>query len=152
MSTLLQFSRNIRSIGSRIENNSAKVVRDTSKAALRSLINGTPVDTGKARSNWRVGLGAPTRSVIPAYSPGKKLGRGERLNARAALAAGFARINQLRIGPVAGRAGKAVFITNSIPYLDELRRGSSTQQGNDWVGLALIEASTVIKSARLLRR
>lgn len=152
MATLLQFSRNIRRIGSRIENNSVRAVQRVSKVTLRSLIDGTPVDKGVARSNWRVSLGNPTKAVIPAFSPGRNLGIGERSNARAALAEGIAKINQLRVGAKrgTGQAGTALFITNAIPYLGRLRSGYSSQQPNDWVGVALLEAQAEIQGIRLL--
>lgn len=154
MATLLQFSRNIRKHGSRIENNSVTLVKRVAKRTLTSLVEGTPVDKGVARSNWRVSLGNPTRSIIPAYAPGRKLGIGERQNARAVIQAGFATINQLRVGAKrgTGQAGSAVFITNSIPYLDRLRNGYSGQQPNDWVQVALQEAQAEIAGARLLSR
>jgi hypothetical protein len=152
MATLLQFSRNIRKLGSRIENNSAALTKRVAKRTLQSLVEGTPVDKGVARSNWRTSLGNPTRSVIPAFSPGRHLGIGERANARAAIQAGFATINQLRVGAKrgTGQAGSAVYITNAIPYLDRLRSGYSSQQPNDWVQVALLEAQAEIASTRLL--
>lgn len=152
MSTLLQFSRNIRKHGSNIENNSVKLVQRVAKRALRSLVEGTPVDEGEARSNWRVSLGNPTRNVIPAFSRGKHLGIGERANARAAIHAGFNVINQLRVGAKfgTGQAGSALFITNAIPYLNRLRNGYSKQQPNDWVAEALLEARTEILQVKLL--
>lgn len=154
MATLLQFSRNIRKHGSRIENNSIRLTKRVAKRTLRSLVEGTPVDKGVARSNWRVSLGNPTRSVIPAYAPGRHLGIGERTNARAALAEGFAKINQLRVGAKrgTGQAGTALFISNSIPYLDRLRNGYSQQQPDDWVQVAIQEAQAEISQARLLSR
>lgn len=154
MATLLQFSRNIRKLGSRIENNSVALTKRVAKRTLTALVEGTPVDEGDARSNWRVSLGNPTRSVIPAYSPGKKLGIGERQNARAAIQAGFSVINQLRVGAKrgTGQAGSALFITNAIPYLGRLRDGYSSQQPNDWVQVALMEAQAEIAGTRLLDR
>lgn len=152
MATLLQFSRNIRKLGSRIENNSLRLTKRVAKRTLTSLVEGTPVDEGVARSNWRVSLGNPTRAIIPAYAPGKKLGIGERTNARAALAAGFAQINLLRVGAKrgTGQAGTALFITNAIPYLDRLRNGYSGQQPNDWVQQAFLEAQAEVQQTRLL--
>lgn len=154
MATLIQFSRNIRKLGSRIENNSVVLTKRVAKRALRSLVDGTPVDKGVARSNWRVSLGNPTRAVIPAYLPGRHLGIGERQNARAAISAGIATINQLRVGAKrgTGQAGTALFISNSIPYLDRLRDGSSSQQPSDWVQLAVLEAQVEISQTRLLVR
>jgi len=154
MATLLQFSRNMRVRGSKIENSSIGLVKRIAKRALIGLVEGTPVDKGVARSNWRVSIYNPTRAVIPAYLPGKNLGLGERSNARAAIAAGIAQINLLRVGAAfgTGQAGRALFITNAIPYLGRLRTGSSTQQPKDWVSIALIEARSEISSVRLLER
>lgn len=152
MATLVQFSRNIRKIGSRIENNSLKLTKRVAKKTLTSLVRGTPVDTGVARSNWRVSLGNRTRKVIPALAPGRHLGLKESQNAREALQIGFATINQLRVGAKrgTGQAGTALFITNSIPYLDRLRNGHSSQQPNDWVAAAIIEARAEVAQTRLL--
>ena len=153
MSDFLRFSRNIRRHGSNIENNSVVLTKRVAKTALRSLVNGTPVDKGVARSNWRVSLGNVTRSVIPAYSPGKKLGIDEGANAKAAISAGIAIINRLKVGAIrrgTGQAGQALYITNSIPYLGKLRSGHSSQQGADWVAAALQEAASEISQVRLL--
>lgn len=153
MGTFLRFSRNIRTIGSRIENNSAAVTRRVAKRALRELVEGTPVDKGVARSNWRVSLGSPTRSVVPAFAPGRKLGIGETGNARAAISEGISKINQLRVGPFkrgTGQAGQALYLTNSVAYLDKLRSGYSSQQPNDWVQSALQSASSEVRQVRLL--
>lgn len=130
------------------------LTKRVAKRTLTSLVEGTPVDKGDARSNWRVSLGNPTRSIIPAYSPGKHLGIGERQNARATIQQGFSVINRLRVGAKrgTGQAGSALFITNSIPYLGRLRDGYSSQQPNDWVQVALIEAQGEIASTRLLSR
>lgn len=154
MATLLQFSRNIRKTGSRIENNSKVLVQRVAKTALRELVDGTPVDTGEARSNWRVSLGNPTRAVIPPHAKGKKLGIGERANARAAIRAGISVINRLKVGAKfgSGEAGSALFITNAIPFLSRLREGYSAQQPNDWVADALDKARTEISQTRLIER
>ena len=154
MPTMLQFSRNIRKRGNQIQNSSAKLTKKTAKVALRSLVDGTPVDKGVARSNWRVSLDNSTSSVIPAYSPGKSLGIGERSNAQATIASGIAKIDLLTVGAKrgTGQAGTAVFITNSIPYLDKLRSGYSPQQPDDWVNSALLEAQAVVRQTKLLTR
>lgn len=153
MGTFLRFSRNIRKHGSNIENNSVMLTRRVSKVALRSLVKGTPVDEGVARSNWRVSIGNPTRAVISAYAPGKKLGIDETSNANAAISAGISVINRLRVGSIArgsSMAGNALYITNSVSYLDKLRSGSSGQQGSDWVAAALQEAASEIRMVRLI--
>ncbi len=119
----LQFSKNIRRRGRQVENAATAVVKSLAKRALRSLVFNTKADTGKTRSNWRVGIGAPTRSVIDPYAPypkGSKAGGqgiSETANAQAAISAGNARINSVRgVSGVGLKTG--IFISNNVDYLD----------------------------------
>jgi len=150
MATLAQFSRNIRKRGSQIENSATRVVKAVSVRALKSLVRNTPVDKGVARSNWRVGIGAPTRSVIEAYSPGKKLGIGETANASAAINIGRARINSVR-GSSTG-LGTAIYITNAVPYIGRLNAGYSGQAPAGFVETALLEAKAELLGFRVFSR
>lgn len=150
MATLAQFSRNIKKRGSQVENSATRIVKQSSKAALRSLVMGTKVDKGVARSNWRVGIGAPTRAVIPAYVPYPKGSKGngagmlEGANASAAIAAGNARIDA-----VTGVRGlgltTAIYISNNIPY-------GSTAFPTGMVATALISAKASIAGFRVFER
>lgn len=124
MADLIQFSRNIRRRGRQVENSASELVRSMAKRSLRSLVQNTKADTGKARSNWRVGIGGSPSAVIEAYAPYPKgskangLGASETANASAAISAGSARINSVR--GVAGVGLKtAITITNNVPYLDK---------------------------------
>lgn len=147
----IQFSRNIRSIRSNIENNSAKLVREVSKQTLRVLVKGTPVDTGLARSNWRVSVGGRASAIIQPYFPGFELGIGETANATAAISVGIAKINSLRSSVRRrGEAGQSVTISNSVDYIGDLRQGGSPQQPNDWVEDATREALASIPTIRLI--
>jgi hypothetical protein len=120
----LQFSKNIRRRGRQFENSASELVRRMAKRTLRSLVLNTKADTGKARSNWRVGIGAPARAVIDPYNPypkGSKAdgqGIGESANAAAAIAAGNARINSVRgISGVGLTTG--IFISNNVDYIQK---------------------------------
>jgi hypothetical protein len=153
MATIIQFSRNIRKIGSKIQNNSVNLVKSVSKQTLRDLVDGTPVDTGEARSNWRVSIGGQKRNIIPPHYPGEKLGLQEKRNARETISEGIKEINTLRVGQFkrgTGQAGSSVKITNNVPYIDDLRRGTSKQQPNDWVERAFSEARNIIVQAKLM--
>jgi hypothetical protein len=106
---------------------------------LEKLVVATPVDKGVTRSNWRVGIGAPTRAVIGAYAPGSKLGIGERANASAAIAVGKSRINGVRKG--GGGLETSIYISNNAPAIDELNiKGRSKQNSAGFVQRALAEA------------
>lgn len=120
----LQFSKSIRRRGRQFENSATALVRAVAKRGLRALVYNTKADTGKARSNWRVGIGAPTSAVIKPYSPypkGSKAdgqGIGETANAQAAIAAGRARINSVRgVSGVGLKTG--IFISNNVDYIDK---------------------------------
>jgi hypothetical protein len=141
MVTIARFSRNIRKRSSQIQNAGARVTKMTAKRALRLLVENTPVDKGVARSNWRVGLGNTTRAVIPAYAPGKNLGRGERANASAAIAAGNARINSVKAG--SNGLTIAIYITNAVPYIEKIN--SKTRQNSPgWIQASLAQAKAEV--------
>jgi hypothetical protein len=154
MATLAQFSRNIRKRGSQIENAGTRFVKAVSKRSLRLLVEATPVDTGRARSNWRVGIGAPTSAVIQPYSPGKKLGIGERSNASAAIAAGLARINSVR-GVSGVGLQTAIYINNNTAYIGNLPNGKGLNDGYSpqapagWIEEKLTEARSVLDNLQV---
>lgn len=150
MATLIQFSRNIRKRGSQIENAGIRMVKASAIASLKSLVRGTRVDKGVARSNWRVGIGAPTRSVIAAYSPhpkgskGSGQGMGETANATAAIAAGINRINL--VSAVRGRGLEtSIYISNAISY-------PQAAFPSGLVDVALLESSRAIQTIRVFTR
>lgn len=149
MATLIQFSRNIRKRGSQIENSATRMVKAAAKASLRSLVTGTKVDKGVARSNWRVGIGSPTRAVIGAYSPyprgskGAGQGQSETANAAATIAAGNARINSVR-GASRGLE-TAIYISNAIEYPKQAFPSGLVE-------LATLEARLAIKGVRVFTR
>lgn len=137
MVTVARFSRNIRKRSSQIQNAGARVTKMIAKRSLELLVENTPVDKGVARSNWRVGIGNTTRAVIPAYAPGKNLGRGERANASAAIAAGKARINSVRAG--ANGLTVAIYITNAAPYIEKIN-AKTRQNSPGWIQASLAQA------------
>ena len=143
----LKFSKNIRRRGRQFENSASRLVRRMARRTLRSLVQNTKADTGKARSNWRVGIGAPTRAVIEPYNPypkgSKADGQGiaESANASAAIAAGNARINSVRgISGVGLKTG--IFISNNIPYPQNAFLPGAVQ-------ISTVEARAVVRGFRI---
>jgi len=143
----LQFSKSIRRRGRQFENSASALVRRTAKTGLRALVLQTKADTGKSRSNWRVGIGAPTSAVISPYNPypkGSKAngdGMGERANAHAAISAGVTRINSVRgISGVGLKIG--IFLSNNVDYIDKSLLPGALQ-------LASSEARASVRGFRL---
>lgn len=145
----LQFSKNIRRRGRQFENGATELVRRMAKRTLRSLVYNTKADTGKARSNWRVGIGAPTRSVIDPYSPYPKgskadgAGINESANAQAAISAGNARINSVR--GISGAGLKTgIFISNNVDYIQKAVVPGGLEA-------SIVEARAEVRGFRLFR-
>lgn len=107
-----------------------KKIRRAAIVADQFVVLGTPVDTGRAKSNWLVSLQAPIFEEIPAFSPGSK-GSTQTANEQAAIDDGRAVIGQFRL------ANGSIFISNSLPYIQALEDGSSDQASNGMVKQAV---------------
>lgn len=84
--------------------------RATALNLLRGLIRLTPVDTGRAKGNWFVGVNIPKREVNP-----------ERRQAQA-LADGSTNIATAR-----AIAYPEIIVSNNLPYIERLNNGHSMQ-------------------------
>jgi hypothetical protein len=124
------------------ERNVDRVIREVALIADRELVLQTPVDTGRARSNWIVTIGSPATEVIPPYSPGSKGSSGSE-NANAAIAQGSLVIAQRR-------SGEDISISNNVPYIGLLNQGSSAQAPAQFVQAAVQRAVVAVRKARVL--
>ncbi|MEK9721878.1 MAG: hypothetical protein VW405_00155 [Rhodospirillaceae bacterium] len=78
--------------------------------ALEGVVNRTPVDTGRARGNWQTTTGRPAIGEVA----------GTDQDGGSTVAAGLV--------PLAGlEPFSSVWITNNVPYIEELEHGSSAQ-------------------------
>lgn len=145
MASLEQFSRRIAQIGNGVAVETDKTVRMAALAADQSVVMATPVDKGRARSNWIVALGAPSRDVIEPYAPGADGSTGG-ANATAALAQGSA-----TIAGYSGLLHGSIAISNNLPYIGRLNQGSSAQAPAGFVEKAVQSAVRAVRKARLVR-
>ena len=96
-----RFAKEIKRAGRNLENATTHMIRQIAKRTLQDVVWLTEVDTGQARSNWRVGVNRVT-AVIPPYHPypkgskGDGEGRAETANANAAIRVGFDKINMTK--------------------------------------------------------
>lgn len=96
-----------------------KVVSTIGLTATAQIIDMTPVDTGRARGNWFVDFGSPSYRELESRRDSE----------------GPARIQFA--GYRAGPGFPDIHIHNSVPYIDELEGGSSTQAGSGMVGVTI---------------
>jgi hypothetical protein len=127
----------------RVGRNINNTVKATAKAVAREVITGTPVDTGKARSNWQASLGEEQDTVINPHAPGSRLGISETANANAAITIADSVID-------ARKPGEDVFIQNNVFYIGLLNNGSSQQAAAGFVQAAAVKATEVVQNSKVV--
>lgn len=133
-------SKSLDKLSKRIVVNSDKRKRITALAIDQNAVQETPVDEGRARSNWQVSLGSPITTEIEAYAKGTK-GSTSSANTQAALTQA-----QNVLSKSAG--DKSVYIVNNLPYIVPLNEGHSAQVNPGWIDRSIsrgIEAGQKIK-------
>ena len=121
-------------IADQVEGNVEDAVRRAALAADRTAVLATPVDTGRARGNWRVGVGVPdvTANEDTDQGGGGAISRGR------AVIAGW-------------REGRGpIFISNSVPYIIPLDQGSSAQAPSGMSALAIQAARATLTRGNIL--
>ena len=108
-------------------------MRRVALKAATEIIRGTPVDTGVACGNWRVGLGAFSRE----YDPSLKDRDGKETIRKASAIIATA------------TPGVDIYITNSVPYIVQLEHGYSPQQPGGWVHNTVNKIRLEIAAGRL---
>ena len=119
------------------------------------VVDGTPVDTGRARANWNVSINRPdtktfsvkdtrtqeqkeAKQLVPKYVA--KARRNEQRNSSRAE-----RWNAHKGGPA--------YLANGLPYISRLEQGYSTQRPQGWVRIAINDLRPQVrKTAAKIRR
>lgn len=140
--TLENFTRRIRIRADNVPRAVNRIVRQCALAVDQALVLGTPVDTGRARSNWIVSVGQPVLTDRPPYAPGSLLGLNETANARAA-------IDHAKSVILQRQPEQTIYITNNVPYIEKLNRGYSAQAPAMFVERAVEAGITAVAGARL---
>ena len=116
--------------------NAETAVRRAALAADTEAVLRTPVDTGRAKGNWIVAVGAPNLSPKAVGGPQA---------ANAALEQARAAISGWKLGH------GTIYITNNLAYIVPLDNGWSAQAPAGMSQFAVQAARAELKKARLLR-
>jgi hypothetical protein len=123
-----------------------KVVRLTALAVDQTVVMATPVDTGRARSNWIVSVDKPVDAVIEPYvalPKGKGAGKlGETGNAQAAM-------NQGQEVIATREPEQSICITNNVEYITALNDGSSAQAPALFIESAVDAGVAAVNGAKI---
>lgn len=140
---LRQFGRKMHVTGEVIDDNVGKLVRKVALAVDASVVLATPVDTGRARSNWQVELNeAPTGEVETLAGVRKGFSGSGSTVARASIEEAKRIINE-------ARPTDTIHITNNLPYIARLNEGWSAQAPANFVEESVMVGVKQIKGAKI---
>lgn len=111
------FAADLNRICKRAGDKAELVVRKTAIELQNSMIERSPVDTGRFRSNWQCGIGV--RNAVISDAPGS-----DSKGRTAEVLAGWA-------------PGQTIWLTNSLPYSLRLENGWSQQAPGGMVRLTV---------------
>ena len=118
--------------------NVEKRVRKAALAADQVAVLATPVDTGRARANWRVGVGTNPAGFDPDASDP---------SGASAIAQGATAIGGWKSG------NGSIYISNNVPYIIPLDEGSSAQAPSGMSAAAIQAARKfLVNGPTLFRR
>lgn len=128
---LRSFGRKMRVTGATVADNATALVRKVALAVDAELVYSTPVDTGRARSNWQVEIDSPAKGTVDPVGAAEALARAE------------AKVQE-------SKPGSTIHITNNLPYIGRLNEGWSAQAPAGFVETAVLNGALRIKGAKLL--
>lgn len=121
-----------------IEDNVDGLVKNVVKAIGTTVILATPIDTGKARRNWQTDINQTPATVLPEPDAPYE-GQQESLFVLNQEASNY-------------KAGDEVHITNNVPYIKELNDGRSQQAPANFVETAIMKATRLIRSVKVVSK
>lgn len=105
-----RFRLSLASFERKFAGNVDKLVRAVALDITGTIVKRTPVDTGRARGNWMLTVGAPSSATVTQLDPAGAMAQAKALGALASY-----------------RPGASVFIVNNLPYIIPLEYCSSKQ-------------------------
>lgn len=128
MGSVRQFTISLEKFGWNIEKVVGQLQRRGAFVIMSDVVKGSPVDTGRFRASWVIGVGVKNEGVAE---------KGPR-SAVSARTESLLRLRALTPATVTGKA--PVIISNNLPYATRLADGHSTQAPSGWVEAAVARA------------
>ena len=140
-----EFGRRMVIRGEHTPTGTSNVIRRLALSIDQEIVLRTPVDRGRARSNWAINIGSPAQGTRGAYQPGRKLGVEEGGNKQGAIDQGRAAIS------ASPDFVSKIFITNNLGYIADLNNGTSDQAPKNFVRLAIVDGSAKVLKTGTVR-
>lgn len=142
-----EFSKRLKKTGQRIVENADKAVRRTALAIDSAVVYSTPVDTGRARSNWQVGIDGPVEGTI---EPLRGVSKGHKSTGTAVAQTSIENAKAVIATYKGGTPTAAIHITNNLPYIGRLNEGWSAQAPAGFVETAVREGIAHLKNMKIV--
>ena len=126
-----QFAINMAKRAKNVEREAVKLTRLGASAALRTAVLATPVDTGRARGSWDVGIGGPGSSGNSLDPTGA-----------GAIASGLGTISSVK-RPI------SIYVSSNLEYIGQLENGSSVQAPSGMIRSAIGAAAVAVRNANV---
>lgn len=124
------FAAQLQAFGELVQQEADEVFQIVATEVGQSVINLTPVDTGRALSNWNAGINSPDDVYRETEDP-----MDSKTSARLA-----SELKGLKFGDTA-------YITNATPHVPFLEYGSSKQAPNGMIRITLARFNNIVQDA-----
>lgn len=136
--SLADFAQQMNRRADEVQRNTTGLNRRVTLSIIEAIVRATPIDTGKAKINWQVGLNSPVQTIIDAPSSPSTAASTANSSARTVML----EYNSLN--------HTTVHITNNLPYIGRLNDGWSRQAPANFVERAIEEGAQSIPNTSLL--
>lgn len=140
MATLGQFSKSMKARAKSVPFRANEIKKLVSMDVLQAVVTTTPIDTGQARFNWNAGINSPDYSTdMEGFSKYERTSDWMRKMATSITV--LARATEKDV----------IYISNALPYIQELNAGKSPQAGPGYVKAAALAAARRIARGGIIR-
>ena len=125
----MSFSSDIEKIAKKLNQSIESTVRATALELFGSIIDGTPVLTGRAKGNWQTSINEPITSIVD----------------RTGETESIAELKDVAGGSI---AGKILWLSNNLPYIRRLEfDGHSSQAPAGMVRINVSRIKRIVRNA-----
>lgn len=114
----------------RFEDRADAVMQGSVMRVGKSIVEKSPVDTGRFRANWQIGVGAAPTGTLDATDKD-----------------GGSTVSKIEGVAATVKADDTTYLANNLPYAVRLEDGHSQQAPSGMVGVTVVEFNDYVKSA-----
>ena len=116
----MSFSSDIKKFNNKTEKAASKIVRGAALQIFGLVVKATPVDKGRLRANWHVGInGHEQFSKLNTDKNGSKT------------------VKEISSDVLNSKLGDVIYLTNNLPYASVIEHGDGNRTPHRMVGLSI---------------